>query len=43
MRQIFLGAIDWRPAAGVRVTNAGDVARVIAFARETGVEPAVRL
>jgi hypothetical protein len=42
MRQVFLGDIDWRPAAIVRVANAGDIARVIAFARETDVEPAVR-
>lgn len=42
MRQVFLGDVDRRPAAIARVANASDVARVIGFARETGVELAVR-
>ncbi len=39
---VFNGAIDRRPAAIVRVADATDVARVIALARETGTELAVR-
>jgi len=41
-RTVFSGAIDRRPAAIVRVADAGDVAHVIAHARETGAELAVR-
>lgn len=41
-RKVFLGGIDRRPALIVRVADANDVARVIAHARETGLELAVR-
>jgi FAD/FMN-containing dehydrogenase len=41
-RRMFLGDIDERPAVIVRVADALDVARVIAAARETGLELAVR-
>src|SRR5512139_1524487 len=41
-RTIFYGGYDYRPAIIVRVANATDVARVIALARETGLELAVR-
>jgi len=41
-RTVFVGGIDRRPAAIVRVADAADVARVIALARETGIELAVR-
>ena len=41
-RQVFTGGIDKRPAVIVRVADADDVARVIALARETGLELAVR-
>src|SRR2546423_2108814 len=41
-RQVFLGDFDKRPAAIARVANADDVARVIGFARDTGVELAIR-
>jgi FAD/FMN-containing dehydrogenase len=41
-RTVFYGTIDKRPAAIVRVANATEVARVIALARETGLELAVR-
>jgi FAD/FMN-containing dehydrogenase len=41
-RTVFYGGIDSRPAAIVRAANADDVGRVIAFARETGGELAVR-
>jgi len=41
-RTVFSGAIDRRPAAIVRVADADDVAHVVAHARETGVELAVR-
>src|SRR5574341_692926 len=41
-RTVFPGGIDRRPAVIVRVANAGDVARVISLARETGMELAVR-
>jgi FAD/FMN-containing dehydrogenase len=42
MRQVFMGDVDRHPAAIIRVANAGDVARVIDFARNTGVELAIR-
>jgi FAD/FMN-containing dehydrogenase len=41
-RTPFYGGIDRRPAVVVRVADADDVARVIALARETGLELAVR-
>jgi FAD/FMN-containing dehydrogenase len=42
VRQVFYGGSERRPAAVVRVADSGDVARVISFARESGVELAVR-
>jgi FAD/FMN-containing dehydrogenase len=41
-RSVFYGGFDRRPAVIVRVADATDVARVIALARETGLELAVR-
>ncbi len=41
-RAVFYGGLDPRPAVIVKVAGADDVARVIAFARETGLELAVR-
>ena len=41
-RAVFYGGTDKRPAAIVRVANAGDVSRIITFARESGTELAVR-
>jgi FAD/FMN-containing dehydrogenase len=41
-RQVFLGDIDEHPAVIVRVADALDVSRVIAAARDTGLELAVR-
>ena len=41
-RRVFPGAVDRRPAAIARVAHAPDVARVIRFARERGLELAVR-
>jgi FAD/FMN-containing dehydrogenase len=41
-RRVFSGAVDHRPAAIVRPADAIDVARVIALARDTGLELAVR-
>jgi FAD/FMN-containing dehydrogenase len=41
-RTVFLGGIDRRPAAIVRVANTSDVTRVIAIAAESGVPLAVR-
>jgi FAD/FMN-containing dehydrogenase len=41
-RTVFSGAIDRRPAMIVRVADAADVARVIAYARETESELAIR-
>jgi FAD/FMN-containing dehydrogenase len=41
-RTVFYGDVDRRPALIARVAGAGDVARVIAHARETGAELAVR-
>jgi FAD/FMN-containing dehydrogenase len=41
-RTVFIGGIDRRPAAIVRAASARDVARVVRFGRETGLELAVR-
>lgn len=41
-RAVFYGGIDRRPALVARAANAADVARVIAFARESGLALAVR-
>jgi FAD/FMN-containing dehydrogenase len=41
-RAIFYGGFDRRPAVIVRVADATDLARVVALARETGLELAVR-
>jgi FAD/FMN-containing dehydrogenase len=41
-RSVFYGGLEKRPAAIVRVASDADVARVIAEARETGLELAVR-
>ena len=41
-RTVFTGGIDRRPAAILRVTEAGDVARAVALASETGLPLAVR-
>lgn len=41
-RAVIFDAADCRPAALVRVADAADVSRVIGFAREHGVELAVR-
>jgi FAD/FMN-containing dehydrogenase len=41
-RTTFYGGIDRRPAVIVRVLNAEEVARVIALARQTGLELAIR-
>ena len=41
-RALFYGGFDRRPALIVRVADAADVSRVIALARESGLELAVR-
>src|SRR6266540_1736836 len=41
-RRVFSGEFDRRPAAIARVADEVDVARVVGFARETGLELAVR-
>jgi len=41
-RTVFVGGVDKHPAVIVRVADATDVARVVAVARETGLELAVR-
>jgi FAD/FMN-containing dehydrogenase len=41
-RRVFLPAVDRRPAVIVRPVDAGEVAHVVALARETGLELAVR-
>jgi hypothetical protein len=41
-RQVFYGGIDRKPAHIVRVAGAADVARTVMFARESGLELAVR-
>jgi FAD/FMN-containing dehydrogenase len=41
-RQVFLPLVDRRPAVIVRPVDAGEVARIVTLARETGLELAVR-
>jgi FAD/FMN-containing dehydrogenase len=41
-RRVFLPSVDRQPAAIVRPADAGEVARVVSLARETGLELAVR-
>jgi FAD/FMN-containing dehydrogenase len=41
-RRVFLPSVDRRPAAIVRPVDAGEVGRVLAVARESGAELAVR-
>jgi FAD/FMN-containing dehydrogenase len=41
-RTVFYGGIDRRPAAIARAASAADVAQVVAFARESGLQLAVR-
>ena len=41
-RMVFYGGIDRRPAVIVRAADASDVSRLVSFARETGVELAIR-
>ena len=41
-RTVVLAGVDRYPLAVVRVAHAGDVARVVSFARESGLELAVR-
>jgi FAD/FMN-containing dehydrogenase len=41
-RRVVFTGVDRRPAAIVRTADTGDVARVVALARETGAELAVR-
>jgi FAD/FMN-containing dehydrogenase len=41
-RTVFLGGIDRRPAAVVRPRDAGEVARIVGVARESGLPLAVR-
>ncbi len=41
-RTTFYGGIDKRPAVIIRVANTDEVAHVITFARDTGIELAVR-
>jgi FAD/FMN-containing dehydrogenase len=41
-RTVFLGSVDRRPTAIIRVADANDVSRVISLARDTGLELAVR-
>jgi FAD/FMN-containing dehydrogenase len=41
-RAVFLGGIDKRPALVVRAAGAADVAAVVGYARETGMDLAVR-
>jgi FAD/FMN-containing dehydrogenase len=41
-RTVFYGGFDRRPAVIVRAADTADVSRVISFARETGLELAVR-
>ncbi len=41
-RQVFVGGVDRKPACIARVADADDVAYVIEFARESGLELSVR-
>src|SRR5689334_16036102 len=41
-RVAFIGGVDKRPAAIVRVVDADDIAALVNIARETGVELAIR-
>ena len=41
-RTVFVGGVDRRPAVIVRVAGPADVSRVVGFARETGLELAIR-
>ena len=41
-RRVFLGDVDPHPLAIARVADATDVARVVEYARDTGIELAVR-
>ena len=41
-RTVFSGGVDRRPAAIIRVVDAGDVSRVVSLVRETGLELAIR-
>ena len=41
-RTVFYGGVDRRPAAIVRVADAGDVSRLVSVAREAGIELAIR-
>jgi FAD/FMN-containing dehydrogenase len=41
-REVPMGGVDKKPAAIVRVKDAGDIARALSFARENGLELAVR-
>src|SRR5574341_106593 len=41
-REVFYGWVDRRPLAVVRVADEADVSRIISFAREKGLELAVR-
>src|SRR4051794_28562738 len=41
-RRVMYGGVDRHPAAVVRVADVDDVRAVIAFARDTGVELAIR-
>lgn len=41
-RTVFPGGIDRRPAAIVRVADAGDVSRLVKLARDNGLELAIR-
>ncbi|MGW8251708.1 MAG: FAD-binding oxidoreductase, partial [Anaerolineales bacterium] len=41
-RTLFYGGMDRRPAAIVRVADAGDVSRLVTLARQTGLQLAVR-
>jgi FAD/FMN-containing dehydrogenase len=42
VRGVFIGGVDARPRLIVRVANSADIAHAIAFARESGLELAVR-
>jgi len=41
-RTVFYGGIDRRPGAIIRVANSSDVSRAVSWARETGLELAIR-